>query len=153
MYRTRAAARTGLVTLAALTCVMLSGGSVASAAPSPAASSAVDPNDYWCFDEEAYLCLFDGDGGPWAGSLTLSPGNEPEIDLRDPNPDADFSDRITSYTNNVGSTYRFYDQPAGTECWDLIFTAEPHTHGLFPAAADNQADLVVRDGEKTNPCT
>jgi hypothetical protein len=126
---------------------------MASAAPSPVASSAVDPNDYWCFDEEAYLCLFEGDGGPWAGSHTLAPNNEPEIDLRHPNPDADFSDRITSYTNNVGSTYRFYDQPAGTECWNLIFTAGPHTHGLFPAEADNLADLVVRDGEKTNPCT
>jgi hypothetical protein len=151
MYRTRAAARTGLVTLAALTCAMLSG-SVASATPSPVVSTAVDPNDYWCFDEEAYLCLFDGDGGPWAGSHTLTPENEPEIDLRHPNPDADFGDRLTSYTNNVGSTYRFYDQPEGTDCWNLIFTG-PHTYGLLPADADNLADLVVRDGEKTNPCT
>jgi hypothetical protein len=127
-------------------------GSAASAAPSPGASSATDPNNYWCFDEEAYLCLFDGDGGPWGGSFTLEPRNEPEIDLRDPNPEADFSNRITSYTNNVGSTYRFYDQPEGTECWNLIFTAGPHTHGRFPAEADNLADLVVRDGEKTNPC-
>jgi hypothetical protein len=147
MYGTRAAARTGLVTFAALTCVVLSG-SVASAA-----SPAGDPNDYWCFDGEAYLCLFDGDGGPWEGSFTLDPGNEPEIDLRDSNPDADFSDRITSYTNNVDATYRFYDQPEGTECWNLIFTAGPHTQGAFPADADNRADLVVRDREKSNPCT
>jgi hypothetical protein len=147
MYGTRTAARTGLVTLAAVTCVVLSG-SVASAAPPDA-----DPNDYWCFDGEAYLCLFDGDGGPWAGSFTLDPGNKREIDLRDSNSDADFSDRITSYTNNVDATYRFYDQPEGTECWNLIFTAGPNTQGAFPADADNRADLVVRDGEKPDPCT
>lgn len=147
MYGTRTAARTGLVTLAALTCVVLSG-SVASAAPPD-----VDPNDYWCFDGEEYLCLFDGDGGPWEGSFTLDPGNEREVDLRDSNPEADFSDRITSYTNNVDATYRFYDQPEGTDCWELVFTARPHTQGVFPAEADNRADLVVRDREKSNPCT
>lgn len=152
MYRTRAVVRSGLVAFAALTCAMLSG-SVASAAPAPTASSAVDPNNYWCMDGEAYLCLFDGDGGPWAGSLLIDPRTEPEIDLRDPDPEADFSNRLSSYTNNMGATYRFYDQPAGTDCWNLIFTAGPHTHGLLPAEADNLADLIVRDGEKANPCT
>lgn len=143
--RTRAAALLGAVLIS----TAVSGG-VASAAP--ADPPPLDPNDYWCFDGDAWLCLFDGNGGPWGGSWTLEPLNEPEIDLRNPNPEADFGNRLTSYTNNIGSTYRFYDQPAGTQCWNLVFTAAPHTQGLLPPEADNLADLVVRDGEKANPC-
>ncbi|MEJ3656600.1 hypothetical protein WEH80_26895 [Actinomycetes bacterium KLBMP 9759] len=39
--------------------------------PGPAS---VDPNNYECFDAGDYLCLFDGDGGPWAASLVIDQG-------------------------------------------------------------------------------
>ncbi|WP_232666404.1 DUF3611 family protein [Pseudonocardia sp. TRM90224] len=99
---------------------------VAAAEPEPPGAAAVDPNNYECFDEGDYLCLFDRDGGPWSASLMIQQG-EPGYVV-----DTGLDGRlnwISSYTNGTGQTVRFYDQPEGTECWDLIFEAAPWTRG------------------------
>lgn len=152
MTKATSMARAAVLAIAVLIATVLNSGA-ASAATYPAdPPPPVDDNNYWCFDGDSWICLFDGNGGPWGGSHTLEGDNAPEIDFRNPDPEADFSDRITSYTNNVDATYRFYDQPAGTQRWNLIFTVAPRTQGLFPPDADNRADLMVRNGEKANPC-
>jgi hypothetical protein len=135
--------------IAATLVALLAVAGVAAAAPTD--DPPLDPNDFGCI--EGHICLFDGNGGPWSASLTIQEGEPGDAtDLRDDNPDADRHDWVTSYTNETSRVVRFYDQPEGSECWDLLYEAEPGSQGLLPAEADDAADLVIQDAEQPNPC-
>jgi hypothetical protein len=118
----------------------MSGGSASASAAFSAAEPPLDQNNYRCIDN--HLCLFDGNGGPWAGSLTFEPG--PPGLPRPVHLSDDRTNWVSSYTNNTARKIFFYDRPDGAACAVLVHKAAPHSRGLLTGAADNTTDIIVR---------
>jgi hypothetical protein len=118
--------------------LLMGGGSASASATFSTAEPPLDGNNYRCIDN--HLCLFDGNGGPWAGSLTFEAGRSGftrPIRLSNTN-------WVSSYTNSTAREIWFYDHPEGAKCATLVHKAAPHSKGLLTGAADNTADIILR---------